>query len=60
VKNVSDSENCQLTVKNVTDSEKCQLTVKIVTCEHFSLSKIDSENGTPPSVSIEYSVFQES
>ena len=29
------------------DSEKCQLTVKIVRCEHFSLSKIDSENGTP-------------
>ena len=24
------------------------LTVKIVTCVHFSLSKIDSENRTPP------------
>ena len=47
MRNVTDSEKCQLTVKNVTDSEKCQLTVKIVTCEHFSLSKIDSENGTP-------------
>ena len=48
MRNVTDSEKCQLTVKNVTDSEKCQLTVKIVTCENFSLSKIDSEIGTPP------------
>ena len=39
VRNVTDSKKCQLTVKNVTDSEKCLLTVKIVTCEHLDINR---------------------